>query len=67
MSNEQVDNKNSDFKQYVSLSIDGVDIELNAFSDEFIKETIVGMLKAIKTEEYGVKDFKNIKIIIDND
>ena len=59
--------KDSDFKQYVSLSIDGIDIELNKFSDEFIKETILGMLKAIKTAEYGVKEFKNIEIKIDND
>lgn len=59
--------KSSDFKKYVSLNIDGIDIELNAFSDEFLKETILGMLKAIKTAEYGVKDFKNIKITIDDD
>ena len=58
---------NSDFKQYVSLSVDGIDIELNAFTDEFIKETILGMLRAIKTEEYGVKEFKNIKITVDNE
>ena len=57
----------SDFKQYVSLSVDGIDIELNAFTDEFIKETILGMLRAIKTEEYGVKEFKNIKITVDNE
>ena len=60
-------NNNSDFKQYVSLSVDGIDIELNAFTDEFIKETILGMLRAIKTEEYGVKEFKNIKITVDNE
>ena len=61
------ENKSSDFKKHVLLNIDSKDIELNAFTDEFIKETILGMLKAIKTDEYGVKDFKNIKITIEND
>ncbi|WP_297981822.1 hypothetical protein [uncultured Methanobrevibacter sp.] len=58
--------EDKDFKQYVSLSINGIDIELNAFTDEFLKETILGMLRAIKTDKYGVKEFKDIKITVDN-
>lgn len=56
-----------DFQNKVNLVIDGKEIELNAFTDEFLKETILGMLKAIKTEKYGVEEFKNIEITIEND
>ena len=66
MDNEKIENQD-DYKNQVTLSIDGIDIELNAFTDEFIKETILGMLKAIKTEKYGVKEFKNIKITVDKE
>ncbi len=39
---------------------------LNAFVNDFLKETIIGMLKALKTTEYGVEDFNNIEISIKN-
>ena len=43
------------------------DIELNKFTDDIIKETILGLLKAIKTSEYGVDEVKNVEISIDNE
>jgi len=51
----------------VSLSIDGINIGLNAFVNDFLKETILGMLKSLKTTEYGVEDFNSIEISIKND
>ena len=56
-----------DFENKVSLVINGNDIELNKFTDDIIKETILGLLKAIKTSEYGVDEVKNVEISIDNE
>ena len=56
-----------DFENKVNLVINGNDIELNKFSDDIIKETILGLLKAIKTSEYGVDEVKNLEISIDNE
>ena len=50
----------------VSLSIDGTVIGLNEFVNDFLKDTILGMLKSLKIEEYGVKDIKDIQINIKN-
>ena len=47
-----------DFENNVTLVINGNDIKLNKFTDEIIKETILGLLKAIKTSEYGVDEVK---------
>ena len=58
---------NEDFENKVSLVINGNDIELNKFTDDIIKETILGLLKAIKTSEYGVDEVKNVEISIDNE
>ncbi len=58
---------NKDFENKVSLVINGNDIELNKFTDDIIKETILGLLKAIKTSEYGVDEVKNVEISIDNE
>ncbi len=58
---------NKDFENKVSLVINGNDIELNKFTDDIIKETIFGLLKAIKTSEYGVDEVKNVEISIDNE
>ena len=49
-----------DFVNKVSLVINGNDIELNKFTDDIIKETILGLLKAIKTSEYGVDEVKTV-------
>lgn len=56
-----------DFENKVSLVINGNDIELNKFTDDMIKETILGLLKSIKTSEYGVDEVKNVEISIDNE
>ena len=58
---------NKDFENNVKLVINGNDIELNKFTDDIIKETILGLLKAIKTSEYGVDEVKNVEISIDNE
>ena len=58
---------NKDFENKVKLVINGNDIELNKFSDDIIKETILGLLKAIKTSEYGVDEVRNVEISIDNE
>ena len=56
-----------DFENKVNLVINGKDIELNKFTDDIIKETILGLLKAIKTSEYGVDEVRNVEISIDNE
>ena len=56
-----------DFVNKVKLVINGNDIELNKFTDDIIKETILGLLKAIKTSEYGVDEVKTVEISIDNE
>ena len=58
---------NKDFENKVKLVINGNDIELNKFTDDIIKETILGLLKAIKTSEYGVNEVKTVEISIDNE
>ena len=58
---------NKDFENKVNLVINGNDIELNKFTDDIIKETILGLLKAIKTSEYGVDEVKTVEISIDNE
>ena len=58
---------NKDFENKVRLVINGQDIELNKFTDDIIKETILGLLKAIKTSEYGVNEVQNVEITIDNE
>ena len=58
---------NKDFENKVNLVINGNDIELNKFTDDIIKETILGLLKAIKTSEYGVDEVKTVEITIDNE
>ena len=56
-----------DFENNVTLVINGNDSKLNKFTDEVIKETILGLLKAIKTSEYGVDEVKDIEITIKNE
>ena len=58
---------NKDFENKVKLVINGNDIELNKFTDDIIKETILGLLKAIKTSEYVVDEVKTVEISIDNE
>ena len=43
---------NKDFENKVNLVINGIDIELNEFTDSIIKETVLGLLRSIKTSKY---------------
>ena len=52
------------FENKVSLKINDIDIELNEFADEIIKETIFGMVRAIKTANIEIR---NLKIEINNE
>jgi molybdopterin-guanine dinucleotide biosynthesis protein B len=42
-------------------------IPLNPFVRSFVKETIHGMVKSLKTDEFGVKDFEKIELLIRDD
>ncbi|MBR0270683.1 MAG: hypothetical protein IJQ68_01640 [Methanobrevibacter sp.] len=53
-----------DFENRVSLKINDISIELNEFAEEIIKETIFGMVRAIKTADLEIR---NLKIEIDNE
>ncbi|MDR2624190.1 MAG: molybdopterin-guanine dinucleotide biosynthesis protein B [Methanobrevibacter sp.] len=48
----------------VSVAIDENNIGLNFFVKDFIKNTIIGMLKTLKTEEFGVKNFNKLEVIV---
>lgn len=50
----------------VSLAIDGINIGLNPFVNDFVKKTVLGMLESLKTSEYGVEDFDKIELLINN-
>jgi len=50
----------------VYLSINEKVIGLNYFVNNFIKSSIFGMLKSLKTEEYGIEDFEKIELVINN-
>jgi molybdopterin-guanine dinucleotide biosynthesis adapter protein len=51
----------------VLLKIDDQMIPLNPFVRSFVKETIQGMVKSLKTDEFGVKYFEKIEILIRDD
>lgn len=57
---------NPETQAEVNLAIDGINIGLNKFVSDFIKQTVLGILNPLKTEEYGVKDYSNIDITIKN-
>lgn len=48
----------------VSVAIDKNNVGLNFFVNDFIKNTTIGMLRTLKTEEFGVKDFNKLEVII---
>jgi molybdopterin-guanine dinucleotide biosynthesis protein B len=50
----------------VSLSVNGINIGINSFVNDFMKNTILGILKSLKTKEYGVENFDKIEILINN-
>jgi len=48
----------------ILLRIDGSIIPMNLFVQDFIKSTIQGMIKSLKTDEFGAKENKKIELII---
>lgn len=50
----------------VYLSINEKVIGVNNFVSNFMKNSIVGMLKSLKTEEYGIESFEKIELLINN-
>ena len=57
---------NPDSQAEVNLAIDGINIGLNRFVSNYLKQTILGVLNPLKIKEYGVEDFENIDITIKN-
>jgi molybdopterin-guanine dinucleotide biosynthesis protein B len=51
----------------VLLKIDDQMIPLNPFVRSFVKETILGMVKSLKTDEFGASDFEKIELLIRDD
>ncbi len=51
----------------VLLKIDNQMIALNPFVRSFVKETIQGMVKSLKTDEFGVNDFEKIELLMRDD
>ena len=54
------------FMSLFNLAIDGINIGLNRFVSDFLKQTILGALTPLKINEFGVEDFDNIDITIKN-
>lgn len=57
---------NPDTQAEVNLAIGGVNIGLNRFVSNYLKQTILGALSPLKIKEYGVENFDNIDITIKN-
>ena len=57
---------NTETQAEVNLAIDGVNIGLNRFVSDYLKQTILGVLTPLKIKEYGVEDFDDIDITIKN-
>jgi molybdopterin-guanine dinucleotide biosynthesis protein B len=51
----------------VLLKIDDHMIPLNPFVRGFVKDTVNGMVKSLKTDEFGVNDFSKIELLIRDD
>jgi molybdopterin-guanine dinucleotide biosynthesis adapter protein len=51
----------------VLLKIDNNVIPLNPFVRNFVKETILGMVKSLKTDEFGANEFEKIELLIRDD
>ena len=51
----------------VLLKIDDHMIPLNPFVRGFVKDTVNGMVKSLKTDEFGVNDFRKIELLIRDD
>ena len=46
------------------LRVNGKAIPLNPFVRDFVRETVEGMIKSLKTSEFGVEDFDKIELLI---
>ena len=57
---------NPETQAEVNLAIDGVNIGLNRFVSDYLKQTILGVLAPLKIKEYGVENFEDIDITIKN-
>ena len=57
---------NPETQAEVNLAIDGVNIGLNRFVSDYLKQTILGVLAPLKIKEYGVENFDDIDITIKN-
>ena len=57
---------NPETQAEVNLAIDGVNIGLNRFVSDYLKQTIFGVLTPLKIKEYGVENFDDIDITIKN-
>ena len=57
---------NPETQAEVNLSIDGVNIGLNRFVSDYLKQTILGVLTPLKIKEYGAENFEDIDITIKN-
>ena len=57
---------NPETQAEVNLAIDGVNIGLNRFVSDYLKQTILGVLTPLKIKEYGVENFDDIDITIKN-
>ncbi|WP_299524783.1 molybdopterin-guanine dinucleotide biosynthesis protein B [uncultured Methanobrevibacter sp.] len=49
------------------MSIDNKVIGLNEFVSDFIKKTLLGIIKTLHIEEYGVKNINKVELIINNE
>lgn len=48
----------------VMLRVNDKAIPLNPFVRDFVRETVEGMIKSLKTSEFGVEDFDKIELLI---
>lgn len=51
----------------VELTVGGIEIPMNPFVQKFVKNTIVGMIKALKTSKIGEQSDQTIELMIKND
>ncbi len=51
----------------VLLKVDDHMIPLNPFVRSFVKETVLGMVKSLKTDEFGVNQFEKVELLVRDD
>ncbi len=50
----------------VSLSVDGKVVGVNEFVSDFIKQTVLGMLKTLNLEKFNAKSLNKVELLIKN-